>query len=304
MRQTGRTSSEGSQEAVDLDEKQTREASNIPIRSDRTCSSDAQRNGILQRPTPQEFLMPSSQATSSSVIDSLLERIVEPLFQGDRSGSRAIIAEAFEEGMSAEQILTQLVWPTMDKIQGLYRADRINTGTHHMASRLLRMLSDQLSLRLTRSERNGRTMLVVCSPGEPEELGAQITTDIAEAHGWSVHFAGGGVPNDEIVGWIGQLQPQVLMVYGTIPSATPLVRQLVDLLHDVGISPKLQIICSGGVFNRAEGLAEEIGSDLFAPNPLEALDILAAYPNKRATPEQQTVGRKRRIKKTPEAKAE
>jgi hypothetical protein len=88
------------------------------------------------------------------------------------------------------------------------------------------------------------------------------------------------------------------MAYGTIPSAAPMVRQLIDLLHDVGICPKLQFICSGGVFNRAEGLAEEIGADLFAPNPLEALDILARYPHKRATPEQQTVGRKRRIKKT------
>ena len=75
------------------------------------------------------------------------------------------------------------------------------------------------------------------------------------------------------------------------------MRQLIDLLHDVGICPKLQFICSGGVFNRAEGLAEEIGADLFAPNPVEALEMLANYPNKRATPEQQTVGRKRRIKK-------
>ena len=107
---------------------------------------------------------------------------------------------------------------------------------------------------------------------------AQITTDLAEAHGWTVHFAGGGIPNDEIVGWIGQLQPQVLMAYGTIPSAAPMVRQLIDLLHDVGICPKLQFICSGGVFNRAEGLAEEIGADLFAPNPLEALEILARFP--------------------------
>ena len=88
----------------------------------------------------------------------------------------------------------------------------------------------------------------------------------------------------EIVGWIGQLQPQVLMVYGTIPSGAPMVRQLIDLLHDVGIGPKLQIMCSGGVFNRAEGLAEEIGSDLFAPNPIEALEILDAYPNKRPPP--------------------
>ncbi|MEI8197682.1 MAG: hypothetical protein WCI73_17440, partial [Phycisphaerae bacterium] len=73
----------------------------------------------------------------------------------------------------------------------------------------------------------------------------------------------------------------------------PMVRQLIDMLHDVGICPKIQIICSGGVFNRAEGLAEEIGSDLFAPDPLQALELLEQYPSKRATPEQQTVGRKR-----------
>ena len=239
----------------------------------------------------------SVSSVMSSAVESLLERFVAPLFAGDRSGARAIVAEAFEEGLVAEEILMQLIWPTMEKVQGLYRADRINTGVHHMASRLLRMLADQLALRLERSDRNGRTMLVVCSPGEPEELGAQITTDIAEAHGWTVHFAGGGVPNDEIVGWIGQLQPQVLMVYGTVPSGAPMVRHLIDLLHDVGIAPKLQIMCSGGVFNRAEGLSEEIGSDVFAPNPIDALAVLAAYPNKRATAEQQTVGRKRRIKK-------
>ena len=29
----------------------------------------------------------------------------------------------------------QLIWPAMEKVQGLYRADRINTGVHHMASR-------------------------------------------------------------------------------------------------------------------------------------------------------------------------
>jgi methanogenic corrinoid protein MtbC1 len=238
-----------------------------------------------------------STSTTSPVVESLLERFMAPLFGGERSSARAIVAEAFEEGFTAEEILMQLIWPAMEKIQGLYRADRINTGIHHMASRLLRMLADQLSLRLPRAERNGRTMLVVCSPGEPEELGAQVTTDIAEAHGWTVHFAGGGVPNDEIVGWLGQLQPQVLMVYGTVPSGAPMVRQLIDLLHDVGICPKLQIICSGGVFNRAEGLAEEIGSDLFANNPIESLEILDNYPTKRATPEQQTVGRKRRVKK-------
>ena len=77
-------------------------------------------------------------------LTTLVEKFMAPLFAGDRSGSRAIVAEAFEEGMSAEEILMQVIWPTMDKMQGLYRADRINTGVHHMAARLLRMLADQL----------------------------------------------------------------------------------------------------------------------------------------------------------------
>jgi methanogenic corrinoid protein MtbC1 len=229
---------------------------------------------------------------------ALLEKFMTVLIAGDRSGARGIVADAFEDGLCAEEIVQELIWPAMESVQKQYRADRINTGMHHMATRLLRMLADQAALRFARSPRNGRSMLVVCSPGEPEELGAQLTTDLAEAHGWNVHFAGGGVPNDEIVGWIGQLEPQVLLVYGTIPSAAPLVRQLIDMLHDVGISPKLQIICSGGVFNRAEGLAEEIGSDLFAPDPFSALELLDAEPERRATPEQQTVGRTRRLKKT------
>lgn len=233
----------------------------------------------------------------------LLDRFSPVVFAGDRSGARAIVAEAFEAGLSAEEITMELIWPTMEKLSSLYRADRINTGVHHMGSRLLRMLADQLSLRYERHARNGRVMLVVCSPGEPEELGAQITTDLAEAHGWQVFFAGGGVPNDEIVSWIGQLEPQVLMVYGTIPSGAPMVRQLIDLMHDVGICPKMQVICSGGVFNRAEGLAEEIGSDLFASNPIEALKILDHCPSRRATTEQQTVGRKRRLKKGEETEA-
>jgi hypothetical protein len=75
------------------------------------------------------------------------------------------------------------------------------------------------------------------------------------------------------------------------------VRHLIDTLHDVGVCPRLQIMVSGGVFNRAEGLAEEIGSDLFAPNPWDALAVLEQSPKKRATPEQQTVGRKRRLRK-------
>ncbi len=149
-------------------------------------------------------------------------------------------------------------------------------------------------------------MLVVCSPGEPEELGAQITTDLAEAHGWSVHFAGGGVPNDEIVGWIGQLAAAGADGVRNDPQRDAAWCGSWSICCMMsGFRPKLQIICSGGVFNRAEGLG---GGDRFGSCShrirWRRWRFSTAYPNKRATPDQQTVGRKRRSKKSPMSKAE
>jgi hypothetical protein len=56
----------------------------------------------------------------------------------------------------------------------------------------------------------------------------------------------------------------------------------------------MQIVVGGGVFNRAEGLAEEIGADLWARTPAELLERLESQAQRRATESQRTVGRNRR----------
>jgi hypothetical protein len=60
----------------------------------------------------------------------------------------------------------------------------------------------------------------------------------------------------------------------------------------------MQIVVGGGVFSRAEGLAEEIGADLWARDPRELIDKLDAQKDRRATPEQRTVGRNRRTSRS------
>jgi hypothetical protein len=49
---------------------------------------------------------------------------------------------------------------------------------------------------------------------------------------------------------------------------------------------------SGGLFNRAEGLWEEIGADMFAENPGQALEV--ALSDQKFNPENRTVKRKKR----------
>jgi methanogenic corrinoid protein MtbC1 len=214
-----------------------------------------------------------------------------------------VIDQALFAGASAYELITQLLWPTMETIQSHHREDRINQNTLNLATRLNRSITDQICSKLEKKEPNGRKVLIFCGADEPEELGGQITADLFEADGWTTRFAGGGVPDDEVLNFIGEYRPQLLVMFGTLPSAVPSVRKLIDYLREVNSCPEMQVMCCGGIYRRAEGLAEEIGADLYAPDGAEAVKVANVSPNRRATVDQQTVGRTRRIRKAAARKA-
>lgn len=204
---------------------------------------------------------------------SINERYLQKLLQGDRMGCREVLGEALQTGTPANTVYTQLFWPVMEEIEQRYRENRIDRITQNMATRINRTLVDQLQSKLPRQEARGKTMILACANDEPEELGAQMCADLFESDGWKVKFLGGGVPNDEILQLLGHIQPDLLFIYGTKPSGCPDVRRLIDKSREIGACPEMRILVSGGVFNRAEGLWEEIGADMFAPTAQEALKV-------------------------------
>ena len=237
-------------------------------------------------------------------IVTLSETYIHPLLAGERDACRTVIDDAIEGGAVAYELLTQLIWPTMERIQALYREDRINISSLNMATRLNRSIADQLTARLTRKPSNGRKVLIFCGNDEPEELGGQICSDLFEADGYTVRFAGGGVPEDEVLKLIGEFRPDLLVMFGTLPSGVPAVRKLIDYLREVNSCPDMQVMCCGGIYKRAEGLADEIGADLYAPDAASAVETANEHPTRKATVDQQTVGRTRRIRKAAARKAE
>ena len=239
----------------------------------------------------------------SSRRDVIIERFFNALISGKRDEARAIVDEVLAADCPADRVISHLFWPALEQVQKLYRADQLSELSHHYATRMLRMLADQMQLRLERSAARGRRVLLVCGPEEPEELSAQMTGDLLEAAGFEVFFAGGGVANDEIVDQIGQIGADVLAIFGATPRVVPFTRQLIDHLHETGVCPRVQVAVGGGVFNRAEGLAEEIGADIWATEPTEMVEMLVEHPDQRMGNDQRTVGRKRRTPRAAEAEA-
>lgn len=230
----------------------------------------------------------------SNTHQNLLERFFNALISGDRGQAHEIIRDAIETDAPAPTIIDHLIWPVMMKMQEMSRHDQISSLAYHYATRLLRQLIDQLQMRLEPAPRNNKTCLMVSGDDELEELAAQLACDLMEAAGFTVFLAGGGIANDEIVEELGKLTIDKLVIFGAIPATVPQTRLLIDRLHDIGACPNLQIIVGGGVFNRADGLAEEIGADLWCSNPIELIQVVQEQPNRRMGADQRTVGRRRR----------
>ena len=138
------------------------------------------------------------------------------------------------------------------------------------------------------------TFNVCCAPDELQELGAQIMADLFESDGWEVRFLGGGLTNDDILAFINEYAPDILLIYGTAPKQAPNVRRLIDGIRAVNAWPNMRIMLSGGLFNRAKGLCEEIGGDLFADTAIEAVRVASQDRQIEAEPATEPRRRKKR----------
>lgn len=230
----------------------------------------------------------------SSSRNVLLEKFFTAMISGDRHGAREVMDELFAAEAPAERIASHLIWPTVQQLTTMRRGDQLSELSYHYATRLLRSITDQLQLRYEQAPRRDTKVLVTSGEEEAEELAGQLAADLLEADGYTVYYCGGGVANDELVEQLGHLDADKLVVFGSVAATVPQTRQLIDRLHEIGACPKLQIIVGGGVFNRAEGLAEEIGADLWASDPIELVATIAENTQRRMSDDQRTVGRKRR----------
>jgi len=201
----------------------------------------------------------------------ILERYLDSLLQGDRNHCRAVIEETIQSGTPANSVYVDVIWPIMTEIEQLFRTDKITPTQEHLGTRINRTIVDQLQNKLPRRPRKNKKIAVCCAPNELQELGAQMIADLFESDGWQVRFLGGGLSNDDILSFVNEYAPDILLLYGTRPKQAPDIRRLIDIIKDVNAWPHMRIMLSGGVFNRAEGLWEEIGADLFAATAFEAL---------------------------------
>jgi methanogenic corrinoid protein MtbC1 len=226
--------------------------------------------------------------------EPLLTRYMQPLLAGRRAECFNLISDALHDGHDPEELAFGVVWPAMAQVERLFRDDRIDTVIDNMACRISRTVTDQLQLHLPRKGTNGKRIVISCADDEREQIGGQMLADLLQSDGWEVYFIGASVPGDELLKLVGHLCPQVLMIYGRRPSAVPGVRRIVELIREIGVCPTMNIVASGGVFNRVDGLWQEVGADVFVEHPRDVVRTVNNLEPRKPGPRRLGIVKKRR----------
>lgn len=213
-------------------------------------------------------------------IEAVVEQLFQHLVSGNRVRTATFIKELRKQGVAPETLANEVFWPVHEMLVKLHKHGQLARLSYNYATRLLRQVAHTEALAYTSGPARGERVLLFCGPTEGEELGAQLAVDMLECAGFEVYFGGAGIANDEVLAEMGQMRPQYLVMWASAASDAPAIRQLIDTIREIGGHPDTRIVCGGGVFNRAAGLAEEIGAHATAGTPATLVTCLVQLSNR------------------------
>lgn len=231
------------------------------------------------------------------VLDTDVDRLLETCLRGDRGDVRLVV-DGLLDRHAPERILANILLPALERIDRLDREDKASVSALQVLTNAVHLAANRVLGRLQATPRSSSQplrVLLYCGVGDSEALQGEIMASLLEHDGHDVRFAGGGVPADEILEDVGRRDPDLLLLFASSACDGPGIRKVIDTIREIDSRPDMQIVVAGGVFSRAPGLAEEIGADLWTDDP-EALRLaIVEEADRRAIPEQRTVGRTRRV---------
>jgi methanogenic corrinoid protein MtbC1 len=246
------------------------------------------------------WLLPMERIMSATG-EFLLERFVHYVLCDDPLPGRQLIASALANGEDPFELLTHVLWPAAECLQQLKKDGLIATRLFNAAQRALASLIHQLAAQLPREPQEPRgpeataayapsisagisprgRLLILSAPGEFSDLGAQLLAALAESRGFDVLFAGAGVTSQELTFALLQLQPDALLIHGSLDSSRLSTRTLLEHLQRSRLRPQLQVAAVGAIADpQSDG--HDLGADLVSRHPMEILEMLALCPDYRS----------------------
>ncbi len=174
----------------------------------------------------------------------LLDKLRDRLYVSLESGSVDDAIRLYEEtrdALTLEDFYHKILGPVMYEVGIKWETKQIDVATEHVCSNTAQGLVAVIDERNRRNNKRGKVL--ICTPdGEMHALGAAVITSVLNSKGYRVFNAAPSAPADQILGYIKDLRPDLIMVSITLPEN---IKAGERLIHKIESNFDIKILVGG-----------------------------------------------------------
>jgi MerR family transcriptional regulator, light-induced transcriptional regulator len=204
------------------------------------------------------------------ITESLFLEYQTKLLKGDRTGCTIIVKKLLSSVIPIKQLYLNLFQRSLYEIGSLWETNKISVATEHLCTAITESLISLTYPYLFGSEHTGKKAIIACTPGEYHQIGARMVADYFELNGWDGYFLGANTPENELIQFIEEQQPDLLAISMSVIFSLTSLEKLTKKVHIH--FPNLLIILGGQGFQWGDKNAFKTNENIYMLHSLDELD--------------------------------
>ena len=207
---------------------------------------------------------------------SILQDISTNLQIGKAKIVKTLVQQALDEGISAQDILSQGLLDGMNKVGEQFKNNEIFVPEVLIAARAMSMGTAVLKPHLASEGVQSRGKIVIGTVrGDLHDIGKNLVKMMIEGKGIEVIDLGTDVPAEKFVQTAIENQCQVICLSALLTTTMGVMADVVAEAEKAGIRDKVKIMIGGAPVTDA--YCQQIHADAYTPDAASAADKVAEY---------------------------
>ena len=207
---------------------------------------------------------------------SILNDISEKLQRGRAREIGALIEQALNEGISAEDILNGGLIAGMSVVGEKFKNGELYLPEVMMAARTMDTGVSVLKPKLSSSGVEPIGKAVICTvKGDKHDIGKNLVKMMIEGMGITCEDLGVDVSAEKIVQAVQRTNADIVCLSSLLTTTMGEMRTVIKALEDAGLRDSVKVMVGGAPLTQS--FADEIGADAYTPDAATASQLAKEY---------------------------
>jgi 5-methyltetrahydrofolate--homocysteine methyltransferase len=207
---------------------------------------------------------------------AIFEELSTAVYDGDANLVESLIGQAFDENLSAQDILDKGLLDGMNKLGVKFKNNEVFVPEVLIAARALNKGTSLLKAKLVEEgvKPLGKVVIATVS-GDLHDIGKNLVKLMMEGAGFAVVDLGVDVSADKIVDAVKENEPDILALSALLTTTMAKQGDVITALQDAGIRDNVKVLVGGAPVT--EDFANKIGADKYTADAASAAEVAKSF---------------------------